>query len=101
MWRLLCLAGAWTAALAVAATATAAVNPRAIPLGDGHVSSSPRVGYVDSCQTRFGGMGGAQAVGPWIDTAARTWDSTAKIAVAGAVAWPNASWKVAVRGKKR
>jgi hypothetical protein len=89
------------AAAACAAAATAAVNPKAIPLGDGHVSSSPRTGYVDSCQTQFGGMGGAQAVGPWIDTAAKTWDSWAKIAVGGTVAWPNASWKATVHGKSR
>ena len=35
----------------------------------GHVSTSPKVGYVYSCMTRFGGIGGAQ-VGPWIDAAA-------------------------------
>src|SRR4051812_15138120 len=64
--------------LATAAVAAAAVNPKALPLGDGHVSSSPRVGYVDSCQTSFGGRGGAQAAGPWIDSAAGTWDRTAK-----------------------
>ena len=53
-----------------------AVDPKAILLGDGYVSGWPKVGYVHSCRTSFGGIGGAQAVGPWIDTAARTWDAT-------------------------
>ena len=38
-----------------------AVDPRAVPLGDGYVSTSAKVGYVYSCRTSFGGMGGAQA----------------------------------------
>jgi hypothetical protein len=48
------------------------VDPTALPPGDGNVSTSPKVGNVDSCQTRFGNTGGAQAVGPWIKTAAKT-----------------------------
>src|SRR5207248_7597297 len=43
----------------------------------------------------------AQAVGPWINTTAGTWDSTAKIAVAGEVNWPNAAWSVKVSGTTR
>jgi hypothetical protein len=38
-------------------TSSGPLNPHAIPLGDGYVSTSPKVGYVDSCQTRFGGIG--------------------------------------------
>ena len=55
----------------------------AIPLGDGYVSTSPKVGYVDACQTSFRG-GGAEHAGPWIDETAKTWDITTKIAVSGA-----------------
>ena len=77
------------------------VNPAAIPLGDGHVSTTPRVGYVDSCSTSFGGGGGAQAVGPWIDTAHSTWNSLTKATVAGAVTWPNASYSVTTAGDRR
>src|SRR5581483_6580694 len=108
----------WTTVLAVAVSAALAaeagpiasakkvtsagpIDPRAIPLGDGYISTRPRVGYVDSCRTQFGGIGGAQVVGPWIDTAAKTWSSQAKIAVAGAVKWPAAAWKVAVSGSSR
>jgi hypothetical protein len=80
------------ALLALAATA--------LPLGDGHVSTSPRAGYVDSCTSSFGG-GGAQAAGPWIDTGAGTWDESAKLHVRGAVPWPQASYKVAAAGTRR
>jgi len=76
------------------------VNPHAIPLGDGYVSRTPRVGYVDSCQTTFGG-GGARAAGPWIDTAKRSWDETTKLAVSGSVSWPAASFVVRTVGGSR
>jgi hypothetical protein len=69
------------------------IDQKAVPLGDGYVATRPRVGYVDSCMTTFGGQGGAQAVGPWIDTAAKTWNRSAKIAVSGAVRWPHASYR--------
>jgi hypothetical protein len=95
--------GAWTGTITYAKTPTSpgAINPKAIPLGDGYVSSSPKIGYVDSCMTHFGGIGGAQVVGPWINTIAKTWDSTTKIAVSGTVSWPTASWSVSVHGPKR
>ena len=82
-------------------TSPGAVNTAAIPLGDGYLSTSPKVGYVDACQIQFGGIGGAQAVGPWIDTTARTWDSATKISVSGSVSWPNASWSVKTARSRR
>jgi hypothetical protein len=95
------VAQAGTITYARTPTSVGAINPKAIPLGDGYISTSPKVGYVDSCQTHFGGIGGAQVVGPWINTSAKTWDSTTKAAVSGTVSWPNASWKVSVQGTKR
>ena len=83
------------AALALALSATA------LPLGDGHVSSSPRAGYVDSCVTSFNAMGGAQAAGPWIDEQHGTWDSAAKLHVRGAVRWPEASFTTTAAGTRR
>src|SRR5712692_3148168 len=74
----------------------ATVDPSALPLGDGNLSTTPKVGTVDSCMTQFGNVGGAQAVGPWINTTAKTWNSTTKIAVQGSVSWPNASYSVRV-----
>jgi hypothetical protein len=78
-----------------------AIDPKAVPLGDGYVSTTPTVGYVDSCVTSFGGIGGAQAVGPWIDTTGKTWDMTVKVAVNGEVSWPAARYAVVVSGGKR
>ena len=80
-------------------TQSGAIDPAAIPLGDGYLSTSPKVGYVDSCKTTF--RNGAEHAGSWIDSAAGTWDIAAKIAVSGAVAWPAASYKVTVANGKR
>jgi hypothetical protein len=86
---------------ATTVTSKGAINPAAIPLGDGYVSTSPKVGYVDSCMTSFGGIGGAQVVGPWINTRKKTWDSVTKINVQGSVRWPQASFSVKVSGSTR
>jgi hypothetical protein len=82
------------------AAAGTPVNPAAIPLGDGHVSTSPRVGYVDTCRTSFNG-GGAEHSGPWLDAAAGTWDSKTKISVEGSVSWPSAHYSVSTSGGSR
>ncbi len=76
-----------------------AINATAIPLGDGHVSTSPKVGYVDSCQS-FSPTGPGH-VGPWINTTKKTWNANAKIHVRGSVSWPSASYKVTVSGGRR
>ncbi|HEV3234942.1 MAG TPA: YHYH protein [Candidatus Dormibacteraeota bacterium] len=74
------------------------VDPKALPLGDGHVSSSAKAGYVWSCQTQFGG-GGAAKAGPWIQGSA--WDSTTKIAVKGTVKWSQAAYTATISGANR
>ena len=82
-------------AYATTVTSPGPVDPAAIPLGDGYVSSTPEVGYVDSCVTTFSpAAGGASVVGPWIDTTAKTWDSLTKTAVGGAVSWPQSRFSV-------
>ena len=97
-------AGAPTATVPDTATAgasgsdTGTVSLSALPLGDGHISMSPQVGYVYSCVTHFGG-GGAFTNGPWLRQT--TWDSTAKIAVRGAIRWPQASYAARVEGSQR
>jgi hypothetical protein len=84
------------AALAAAASAAAAV----LPVGDGHVGSSPARGSVDACPLpSLPGGGGAQGATPWIH--GTTWDPAAKPAVQGAVHWPGASFSVAVAGASR
>ncbi len=82
-------------------TSAGAINPAAIPLGDGYLSTRPKVGYVDSCVTHFGGIGGARVAGPWIDAKTKTWDSLTKVAVEGAVKWPGAYYGVTIAGGKR
>src|SRR5262249_44715012 len=71
-----------------------------LPLGDGRYTTSPKVGYIDSCQTSFNG-GGAFRNGPWIDTSAGTWDPSQKISVQGSVSWAGATYRVRVSGSKR
>jgi hypothetical protein len=70
----------------------------ALPLGDGKVSTSARVGYVYSCQTTFGGNAAAGS-SPWIKGA--SWDLTAKPSVQGSVTWPNARITITRQGSQR
>jgi hypothetical protein len=92
-----------SAAARYATTPTSAgpINPAAVPLGDGYVSSTPKVGYVDSCVKNFGSIGGARVDGPWIDTRTHTWDLETKIAVNGRIHWPDGSYSVTLAGGKR
>lgn len=81
-----------------------AVNPidaTKIPIGDGNISTSAKVGNVFSCQTMFDSGVGASVIGPWVNTTANTWDSTKKVTVSGNVNWPNAVFNVDVSGDKR
>jgi YHYH protein len=68
-----------------------------LPLGDGKVSSSPRVGYVDACRQGPGRQGGADHAGSWIHGS--TFDETAKPTVNGHVRWPG-KISVKVEGSK-
>lgn len=76
------------------------IDPHAIPLGDGHVSTTPQVGVIKSCTISFRG-GGAQHAGPWINQTASTWDATAKTAVQGTVSWPAVHYEATVAGSTR
>ena len=80
--RIVAFAAAFALLAALAAGALAAVDPSSLPLGDGKISTAPKLGYVDSCQQTFSGQG-AQADGPWLGTT--TWNSTEKIHVRGTV----------------
>lgn len=83
-------------------TSSGAIDPTAIPLGDGKVSSTtPAVGYVYSCISTFPSTGGASVVGPWINTSAGTWNSTTKVAVEGSVAWPANAATFTLSGSNR
>ena len=81
-----------------------AINPidaTKIPIGDGSISTSAKVGNVFSCQTMFDSGVGASVIGPWVNTTANTWDSTKKVTVSGNVSWPNAIFNVTTSGDKR
>ncbi|MEP6620666.1 MAG: YHYH protein [bacterium] len=71
----------------------------ALPLGDGNISTSPRVGYVYSCQTTFGNNGAPLGSAPWI--AGSTWNQTSKPTVQGEVLWPNSHVSITVVGAER
>jgi hypothetical protein len=87
-----------TTAAAPTAAPSATANPRRLPLGDGHVTTSgARRGYVFACQ-RSNGPGGASADGPWIHGS--TFDLYAKATVEGSVRWPNARFSIRRTGSK-
>ncbi|MDR3649229.1 MAG: hypothetical protein P4L20_09075, partial [Acidimicrobiales bacterium] len=76
------------------------ISPTAVPLGDGHVASTPKKGWVDSCSTTFP-PAPPGTTPPWINAGNHTWDSEAKVAVQGSVSWPSASYSVTVTGTTR
>lgn len=76
------------------------VAANAVPLGDGKVSTTPRVGFIDSCITNFR-AGGAQHAGSWLDTASGTWNPATKPSVQGSVDWPSASNSFTIQGDTR
>lgn len=90
-----------SAQLATTVASATTINPAAIPLGDGKVSTTPKVGYVDSCVTKFSTTGGGSFASPWINTTKKTWDSLAKPSVEGTVSWPQARYSVTTSGSAR
>ncbi len=66
-------------------------------LGDGKVSSSPKSGYLYSCQTQFRRV--PSVTGPWIH--GNTYDADEKPSIAGTVNWPNSEISVTVEGDGR
>ncbi|MBU6321603.1 MAG: YHYH protein [Patescibacteria group bacterium] len=70
-----------------------------LPLGDGkYVTSGPKVGLVYLCHIATGGRG-AEGSATWIHGA--SWTPAEKVAVAGSVAWPTASYAMTVAGATR
>ena len=71
----------------------------ALPLGDGHISSEPKVGFIWACRINPGG-GGAQVDGPWIDKSKGTYDFTRKAVVLGHQVW-KPDFRMTVEGDQR
>ena len=79
--------------------APGSIDPKALPLGDGHTSTeTPAVGVVLNC-VGGGPVGGATVEGPWIH--GTTFDSTAKVRVSGDTTWPSADFTVTVADRTR
>ena len=76
----------------------AVLDPTALPLGDGRISSAPQRGQVFACSTQFRGSG-AQHDGDWIHGA--TWDATRKLWVQGEVSWPDARFSLQTTATER
>ena len=72
-------------------------NLAALPLGDGHTSTTtPQANYLYECRVLAGG-GGAFTNGPWIHGS--TYDLSQKVAVSGAVSWPG-TFSARLKGKR-
>lgn len=80
------------------ASPTAMAHSQLLPLGDGHISSAPEVGYLYACATGFQSWRKAHG-GPWIK--GDEWDPAKKPVVQGDVAWPSARITVSVEGNQR
>jgi hypothetical protein len=78
------------------------VDPTKIPIGDGNLSTTnAKVGSIFACRPGVPGGPGAQQIGPWVNTTAKTWDSTRKIRVLGNVNWPHAVFNISISGDRR
>lgn len=77
---------------------THVLDGRALPLGDGKISTAPRRGHVYACNTQFRG-GGAHRTGDWIHGS--TWDQTKKIWVQGEILWPTARFALSNTDNER
>lgn len=95
----LTMAGLAMAAVQIAGTPAFAHSTK-IRVGDGRVASSPKVGYVMSCQQRFNpNAGGAQSSGDWIK--GNYWYPDLKPVVDGSVGWSGGGTSVSVSGDTR
>jgi hypothetical protein len=93
-------AGAGDTAASSRSAADGKVDPHALPLGDGKVSTTgAKRGWIYVCQNSTN-PGGSFQDGPWIKDDG-TYDITEKVTVDGAVSWPQASFTNAVHGNVR
>jgi YHYH protein len=80
----------------------ARVDPTKLPIGDSSVSASNAgKGKLYACRAGNPNAPGSSADGPWLNTAAGTWDSATKLAVNGEVSWPTAKYTERVSDGKR
>jgi hypothetical protein len=77
---------------------TDVLDEKALPLGDGRISTEAKQGQVFACATQFR-AGGARHAGDWIQGS--TWDATRKIWVRGEVLWPDARFSIQTKANQR
>ncbi|MFF6984351.1 YHYH protein [Streptomyces sp. NPDC008343] len=71
-------------------------------MGDGKIQQSgAKRGYAWSCKAGSSLNEGSHKDGPWIDSEANTWDSTAKLIVQGEHSWPQAEYSEKIDGDTR
>ncbi len=88
-----------TSVTPAASAPSAAIDPARIPIGDGKLSTTmPRVGFVFSCTNPSSPNPPGKS--PWVSADGLTWDSTAKLAVQGAVTWAS-SFVTQIAGNSR
>ncbi|MBX3036892.1 MAG: YHYH protein [Anaerolineales bacterium] len=77
---------------------TSDVDATHLEIGDGKYSTSPRVGYIFSCQTQFNGQGAAGNP-TWLNGDG-TWNALIKAVVDGSVSWPH-SFTISIQNNQR
>ena len=78
------------------------VDPKKLRIGDSKVSTTtPAIGALWACRAGNPNAGGASKDGPWLNSAAGTWDSTNKLAVEGMVSWPQVAYSETVSAGSR
>lgn len=75
------------------------VDTTMLPLGDGHVSTTAKEGYIFSCQTNFNSTGGANGTTPWIH--GMTWNLSEKPNVSGSKSWSGGQFSIMTSGDAR
>lgn len=89
-----------TASAIVNTWSGAPVDLKALPLGDGRLSTvAADAGSVYSCTGGNEARAGAMENQPWIH--GNTWDMTAKAVVEGSISWPTAAFEVTADSKSR
>jgi len=89
-----------SAVATAAATDTSGVDVTHLPLGDGHVGTAPKIGWIWACHTDPNG-GGAFGETPWINKTDNTYDLTRKPTVSGTVSWTDQRLTISVAGNSR
>lgn len=71
-----------------------------LPVGDGHISTTPQKGYVMSCQQKFDARkAGADHSGAWLGTT--SWNLSSKTIVNGDVSWSSATISISLKDQSR